>query len=77
MNIYDPEKLQIIINDVWDNPDKYFDIDEETEDWYYDCLKFLWIGSCGKKSFNDLRLADLVTENIENKKKLDSKEKTK
>ena len=40
-------------HDIWDNPEKYWDF-EEDEDYYYEFLKFLWI--------DDIQLAGLVNE---------------
>jgi hypothetical protein len=44
--------------DIWENPDKYSQYQKNTEDAFYQFLKFLWVY---KPNQQDIRLVDLVS----------------
>jgi hypothetical protein len=56
------EHLVKLAQDIWDNPGKYREFDED-EDYYYDFLKYLWIESPDFPE--ETRLCDIVKTDTE------------
>ena len=60
MKIYDKHHLIKICKDIWENPEKYYGEEFESEtDSYYNFLKFLWVET--KDGYNEFKLADIAT----------------
>lgn len=51
-----------ICEDIWNNPEKYYQFDDEDE--YYDFLKYLWVNIGGK----EFKLSDIACITDENSK---------
>jgi hypothetical protein len=61
INIANVDILFKICQEIWDNPERFYTIDNK-DNYYYDFLKYLWVEGFNK----EIRLTDLVkTGNIE------------
>lgn len=55
------EDIEKTCADIWNNPSKYSGYRDDSDDNYYNFLKFLWVRVPYKK---DIRLADIVNGQI-------------
>jgi hypothetical protein len=61
INIANDEEFLKVCQDIWDNPQDYYKLKEE-ENEYYEFIKFLWVDS--DTYGRDTRLVDLVNTDI-------------